>query len=253
MAFMLVFAACKKDEDEDPDKLNPTADVKGLVIEWTSITCGICGSTGGPLLTQYATDGPNGAMIALHVNSSDAMKIENDVYFAFAEDRPSGGGIPSFWVGDTKTTTQDVNAVKDQVKQNAVAGIDMKYDIEGSTMTVETLTKFFSQADGDYHLSVYLLENGIDGSSNAPTGYVQAGTTNSYPNDDYKHNFVYRKAASNVMGELIVSNPAADKEVSKTYTISIDAEWNDVFPVAVLWKHDPNATIKYSYVNSFRL
>jgi hypothetical protein len=160
MAFMLVFSGCKKDEETDePEKLSPTADVKGFAIEWTSITCSICGSKGGPLLNQYAKDAPHGAIIALHVNTPDSMKIENDVHWGFAEDRPSGGGIPSFWVGDTKTTTQDDNAVKDQINSgNAVAGVDMKYKTSGSTMTVETLTKFFAQADGDYYLSVYVLE-----------------------------------------------------------------------------------------------
>jgi hypothetical protein len=54
------------------------------------------------------------------------------------------------------------------------------------------------------------------------------------------------------MGELISTDPAKNSEVEKNYTINLNPSWGDVFPVVVIYKHDPNATIKYSYVNSYR-
>jgi len=256
MALLLVFAACNKDDEEevDPNALNPTAAQKGFSIEYTSTTCSICGSKGGPLIFKYSKDAPNSVVIALHVNGTSDPMANNALSYGFSGDRPSGGGIPSFWVGDLKTSTNDDNAMLDLVAEgNAVAGVDVKYEISGATMTIETLTKFFAAGSGDYYLSVYVLENGIDGSSTAPTGYVQPGASYSYPNDDYKHNFVIRAcSAGDVMGELLTSSAAKDAEFTKKYTIAIDPTWKNTYAVAVIWKYDANATIKYSYVNAMR-
>ena len=255
VAFMLVFAACKKDKtgEEDPDALAPTAAQKGFSIEYTSTTCGICGNQGFTLSHQFAKDAPQGVMITLHVNSNSDKMANNTLSYGFNDDRPVQGGIPKFYVGDKKILPSETNAMKDLISQgDAVAGIDIKYEKDGSNMKVETLTKFFKAATGDYYLSVYILEDGIDGSSKAPQGYVQAGGKYSHPNDDYKHDFVIRASSmnNNVMGEKIVSNPAQDAEISKSYTIPLDASWKDVYAVAVLWKYDASGNIKYKYVNS---
>lgn len=258
-AFALIASGCSKDEEEEPDPvqaLNPTAAQKGFCIEYTSTTCSICGSKGGPLLHKYSEDAPNSVVIALHVNGNSDPMANNQLSYGFSNDRPSGGGIPSFWVGDLKTSYSDQDAMNTLVASgNAIAGVDLKYNVEGGNMKVETLTKFFGTGTGDYNLSVYVLEDGIDGSSTAPAGYVQPGTSSSYPNDDYKHNFVIRAASMNnsVMGEKIITNPASGKEISNTYSIPLDPSWSsNVYAVAVIWKYDPNGTLEYSYVNAMR-
>jgi hypothetical protein len=258
LAFVLVASACKKDEEEetDPNALNPTETQKGFAIEYTSTTCSLCGHYGGPTLHQFAKDASHGVVIALHVNGNSDPMANNTLSYGFSNDRPSGGGIPSFWIADKKADMKDQGAMKVYLDANktAIAGIDIKYTKEGNKMKVETLTKFFAAGTGDYYLSVYILEDGIDGSSNAPQGYVQPGVSQSYPNDDYKHDFVMRAASNNnSMGELLVSNPAKDKEISKSYTIALDPSWNKkLYAVAVIWKFDMNGTIQYSYVNSIR-
>ncbi|MFW6224119.1 MAG: Omp28-related outer membrane protein, partial [Bacteroidota bacterium] len=120
--------------------------------------------------------------------------------------------------------------------------------IEGNTMSIRTRTKFFQPGQGDYHLSVFVLEDGIDGSDGAPQGYEQTGGGN-----DYTHNCVWRASAtSEIMGELIATDPAADSKVNKNYTVQLDPKWKDVYPVAVIWKHDDQASVKFKYVNSIR-
>ena len=255
-AFLMIFSACKKDEQtEDPDALAPTAAQKGFCIEYTSTTCGICGNQGFILSHQFASDAPNGVVMTLHVNSNSDKMANNTLSYGFNDDRPVEGGIPKFYVGDNKISLSETNAMKDLIAQgDAVAGIDIKYEKDGTNMKVETLTKFFSAAAGEYYLSVYILEDGIDGSSSAPQGYVQAGGTYSHPNDDYKHDFVIRASSmnNNVMGEKIATSPTKDQEISKSYTIPLDASWKDVYAVAVLWHYVPSATVKYQYVNSIR-
>ena len=254
LAFVLVSVACQKLERKNPEdpsaakeELQPTAKQKGFCIEWTSITCSICGHSGGPLIHKFQADAPNSVNIALHVNQSDKMKIENNIYFGFNDDRPSGGGIPSFWVADEKITTGDRNKMKDLIVGNAIAGIDYKYEKSGNKFTVTTKTKFFSTGTGEYTMSVFLLEDGLDGSSNAPTGYKQAGG-----GAGYVHDYIMRKALGNVMGDVIATNPASGKVIDKTFTIESNADWKDVYPVVVLWKHDASATIKYAYINAMR-
>lgn len=257
VAFVLFAAACNKEDEnnQDPEALAPTAAQKGFSIEYTSTTCGICGGQGEPLIHKFAKDAPNGVMIALHVNASSDSMADNSLWWDFNDDRPCGSGIPSFWVGDDHITLSDQDAVKNQLaKGDAIAGIDIRYSKDGNNMKVETLTKFFAAGTGDYYLSVYILEDGIDGSSKAPAGYKQAGASYSHPNDDYKHDYVMRAASgNNIKGEKLVSNPAAGKEISKSYTIPLKSNWKQkLYAVAVLWKYNPGGNTEYTYVNSIR-
>lgn len=248
--FGLFFTSCKKDDGTtNANALSPTQTQNGFAINYTATWCGYCGDWGAPLIHDYADAAPNGAVLTAHA-SGDPMYNEN-LYNTFTADRPTGGGIPSFYVGNVKTT--DGGAMATLLAQAAVAGVDYTYSVEGTTMTVDTKTKFFSAATGNYYLSVLVLEDGIDGRSTAGQ-YAQNGTTNSYPNDDYHHDFVMRKSSvtGNAYGEQIVQNPTADQEVDKSYTITLDATWNNPYPVCIIWKFDPAATPQYQFVNSLK-
>ncbi len=253
LAFVLIASACKKDDEGDDDTgssaLAPTATQNGFAINYTATWCGYCGDWGAPLIHKYATDGPSGAVLTAHA-SNDPM--HNSLYASFTADRKTGGGIPAFWVGDTKTTGS--SAMTSLIGSgSAAAGVDYSYEISGTTMTIKTKTKFFSPVSGEYYLSVLVLEDGILGNSTAGQ-YKQSGTTNSYPNDDYHHDFVLRKSSisGQAYGELIASSPASDSEVEKTYTITLDASWKNPYPVAIIWQHQSGQTPAYKFVNSLK-
>ncbi len=246
-AFLLVFAACNKDEEEEA-QLAPTSTQNGFAINYTATWCGHCGNWGAPLIHDYATAAPNGAVLTAH-GSNDPMT--NSYYGGFTADRTTGGGIPSFWVGDVKTTS--ATAMTDLLTKGAEAGVDYSYSISGTSMTVKTKTKFFSPTAGAYYISVLVLEDGINGNSTSGQ-YKQSGTSNSYPNDDYKHDFVLRTAATaGSYGELISTNPADAAEVTKDYTITIDAAWVNPYPVVIIWRYDATAQApQYKFVNSLK-
>jgi len=252
LAFILVATACKKDDEENQDgtsNLSPTAKQKGFAINYTATWCGHCGNWGAPLIHDYAKDAPNGVTICAHAGGDP---MNNPLYNSFRADRTTGGGIPSFWVGDQKTT--DKNAMKTLLASgDAVAGVDYSYSKEGGVMTVKVKVKFFASGSGDFYLSVLVLEDGIDGSSSAGQ-YKQSGTSTSYPNDDYKHDFVLRASSvsGNAYGELIASNPAKDKEFTKEYKISIDNSWKNVYPVAIIWKKESGNAPEYKFVNALK-
>ena len=251
LALGLAFTACNKDEEEENDDsgLNPTATQNGFAINYTATWCGHCGNWGAPLIHDYATDAPNGAVICSHAGGDP---MNNPLYDSFKADRTTGGGIPSFWVGDQKTTNS--SAMKNLLNQAAEAGVDYKYTISGTTMTVDTRVKFFQAAQGQYYLSVLVLEDGINGNSQAGQ-YTQSGTSQSYPNDDYHHDFVLRASASgnNAYGTMIVENPTADQKIDKSYTITLDASWVNPYAVCIIWKLDPaTGAPQYKFVNSLK-
>lgn len=252
IALAFSFTACDDDDDNNSNSgLNPKQEQWAFAINYTATWCGHCGDWGAPLIHDMNAEGKTLAICA-H-GSNDPMN--NPLYSNFQTDRPSGGGIPSFWVGDTKSgSSSGISDVQNLKAQTATAGIDMNYGISGGNATVQLAVKFFEAGTGDYYLSVYVLEDGIDGSSSAGS-YKQSGTSSSYPNDDYEHNFVLRASnvADQAYGELIISDPASGKTVTKNYDIPVDASWDqDVYVGAILWKKDGSGSPQYKFVNAYK-
>jgi len=244
LALAIVSVACNKDDDDDDDNkssLSPKQEQYGFAINYTAKWCGPCGSWGVPLIHDYATAAPNGAVICAHA-SGDPMHNAT-LYTAFTADRTTGGGIPSFWIGDTKTTNG--SAMAGLLATAAEAGVDLSFEVSGSDMNIKTKTEFFGAGTGDYYLSVLVLEDGIDGGPGSGA-YEQNGG-----GAGLLHDFVLRAAAGNIAyGELITSNPSSGKTVEKDYTIPLDASWIDVYPVAIIWNYDSSGNPKYMFVNS---
>ena len=245
LAFVLVASACKKKAEEDTNKLDPTATQKGFAVEYTATWCGPCGNWGAPRMHKYGHDAPHGALITAHA-SGDPMHNAS-LYASFSSDRPTGGGIPSFWVGNAVGNGD--NDMKTLLASgNADAGIDLSYEKDGNKMTVKTMTKFFSPGAGDYYLSVLICEDGIDGSASSGA-YKQNGTSDA----EYKHEYVLRSSSvdGNVYGVLISSNPSDGSTVEKDYTFTLDASWKNVYPVAIVWRKEASSPA-YKYINAYK-
>ncbi len=261
LALIFTFASCTKDDDDTIDDNNdnnndgntstlaPTATQNGFAINYTATWCTYCGKWGAELIHDYSDGAPNGAIIAGHAGGDP---MTNSLYASFTNDRTTGGGIPSFWVGDSKTTAS--GAMSSLIAGgDAAAGVDYTYEVSGNTMTIKTKTKFFSALSGDIFLSVLVLEDGINGNSTAGQ-YVQGGVATSYPNDDYKHDYVLRESSvdGEAYGEKISSSPASGASVEKTYTITLDPSWNNPYPVAIVWQFAAGNAPEYKYINSLK-
>ena len=232
-------------------KLIPQNIQNGFAIQYTATWDQFSGSWGATLLYKYVADAPHGAIISAHL-SGDPMKSQLSNSFVY--DRNHGGGIPSFYVGDIKVNSNHPNAMSDLINTSTDCGIDYQYVVSVDSMYVYTKTKFFSSSQGDYYLSVLVLEDNIDGSSNAPTGYIQAGTSTTYPNDDYLHNFVLRASSlkDSAYGELIVQNPSQNMEINKKYVIKIDNSWVNPYAVCIIWKYIVGTKPEYHYINALK-
>jgi hypothetical protein len=249
----LILGGCKKDDTDDDnpsDTFQPKQEQWGFAVNYTATWCGPCGNWGAPLIQSLSE--VNRIVAITNHASGDPMHVAT-LYTTMTADRTTGGGIPSFWVGDEKVTTSNaVSKANELINKPATTGIILKHKREGANMVIETRTKFFSAAQGDYYLSVYVLESGIPGDA-AAGNYKQNGATDPA----YKHKFVLRAAntPNNAYGELIVSNPEANKVVDKNFTIAINASWNkEVYACAILWKYDASAAVpKYKFVNAFQV
>jgi hypothetical protein len=245
----IALLSCNKKDDSPDDitsSLNPLPEQWGLVINYTAKWCGPCGSWGSPRLHEMAG---MGKVVAV-TNHASGDPMYNPVLFnSMDADRPAGSGIPSFWVGDIKSS--DPVSMTQLLGKTPVAGIDMKINRNGDEFSIKAKVKFFNEGVGDFYLSFWMLESGIDGSPSAGS-YAQAG--NSEP--DYTHDFVIRKAhGPDIWGENILADPVSGTVFDKNLTMTIDPSWtNHVYVVACLWNYQSQSTIpKYKFINGFVL
>ena len=236
----ITFSACKKDEEA---KLEPKQEQFAFAINYTATWCPPCGSSGAPRIKEWGAM-PNVIAITAHAGRDP---MTNNLYGSFAQDREIGTGIPSFWVGDTKTSS--TNSVENLLAKVPSAAVALNYSVSDNKMTVNTKTAFYNANEGSYYLSVLVLESDIDGSEDAGN-YSQAGTSDA----NYKHDFVLRASSveNKAYGELLIENPMENESVEKSYTIELEEGWKNVNAIALLWKYDETSSPKYSFVNGVK-
>lgn len=242
--------ACKKEKNENSDG---SYQQWALALNYTATWCSYCGSWGAPLMHDlYKYE--NVVCISVHTNGDP---MYNDLYPDFNDDRETGGGIPAFWIGDKKTdNVPESHQVTKQLKeQDPVAGLHIESNRTDSILIVKITIVFNYNLDGEFYLSTYLLEDGIDGSSMAG-GYNQSGTSASYPEDDYKHDYVLRASSNmaNAYGEKIAESPSSNQTITNEFLFTIQKDWNQkVYPVAVLWKYNTSGSKPYyQYINAIK-
>lgn len=258
LAVTLSFSACKKDEilpvDNTPvEELNPQQIQYGFVLNQTATWCGSCGGWGAPLLHQLAALN-SAKIVSVAAHSSNDPMNNSSLYSSVSADRKTGGGIPSFWVGDDKVSSSDaVSKMNTLTAKTPIAGMDMKTTKNSDNFSVKSKVKFFAAGQGDYFLSFFILEDGINGNSSAGN-YAQEGTSNA----NFKHDFVLRAShTSNFYGEKIATNPAANFVFDKEFTFNSNASWtNTVYVGAAIWHYNPNGDPgnfipRYEFVNGF--
>lgn len=253
MALLLfsLFACSKKDQEivESIDFFDQWA----LVINYTAASCYNCGAWGAPLVHDLEKL-DNVVAICAH-SLSDPMYTP--IMLSFKKDRESGGEIPVFWVGDVKTLDEENtrNAVNSIKTKHPAAGLEISHNIIDTIMNVSVKTTFSVSCKGVFYLSVFLLEDGIDGSYSSGL-YRQIGTLHSYPNDDFTHDFVLRNASTGheAYGEKIIEQPGKDQVIFNEYSFTINAyPKENIYPVAVLWEYNPVvAKPHYKFINTVK-
>lgn len=220
---------------------------QGLVVEkkqrsvlwyWTATWCGPCGSTGSPLFKTMLEDNVDNDMIAIDLHSSNSSRLVPG-YIDPADNQPKvalemagqlaqqirpNGYIPLFTLnnefqGNSSVQTTSVNSkITAHNSNDPVLGVAAKATADGNTITVETRTKFFEDAPGDYYISVLLLEKDV----------VATQRVGGADDPNFGHKQVVR--ASVIDGEMhtqkgisvntIASDASADAVIDGEYTLN---------------------------------
>ncbi len=185
----LVVVSCVDPVDPDPepeptpwDDLTPGTTQWGLVINYTADWCVYCGQWGVELLDNCVA---LNHVVGIVVKADGDPNYNATIYNGFYNDRTTGGGIPAFWMGDTKSTNQ--GTLSTLMTRIPKAGVAMKHQIVGDSMIVYTsINTLTGYTPGEYYLAVVVQEDGLQ--------YPQTGISDP----DFKHNFVSRKAYNNM-------------------------------------------------------
>lgn len=110
------------------------------------------------------------------------------------------------------STNDALGYINPLINNNPYVGISGESTVNGRS--IEITANVQATTAGDYYLTVMLLESGII--------YEQAG----YNGGNYVHNHALRETLSEVISGDALGSLSAGQEVTKTYTLEADSEYN---------------------------
>ncbi len=216
------------------DDLAPTNTQWGLVINYTANWCGPCGSWGVPLMKRCVE---KGNVVGVGVKASGDPQYNAPIYSAYIADRTTGGSIPAFWMGDTKTESE--SALTTLMNRTPKAGVAMKHELTEDSIIVYSVVETFDTFDpeGEYYLATVVQEDGLK--------YSQAGVTD--PN--YRHNYVTRAAFDGKPYGVPVTLKTGKNNFR--YAIAIETKWDvaNIYAHVVLYKKEGTTKPVYKFIN----
>ncbi|MFI5172051.1 MAG: Omp28-related outer membrane protein [Chitinophagales bacterium] len=221
-----------------------------LVNPKTATWCEPCGEWGVESTElMFGENMDKAVFIELHNSDDMSNTFDTEILSNF----PYAAYTPAWYVdGHDATYHTDLGQVIVYTESNVKDAVDSTYAIPpvvnsnfdftlvGDLLTVNTTTKFFQSADGDYYLAMYVVEDDVDED--------QDGAAASY-----RHDFTLRTGmtASETYGELISSGAVASgAEFTKTYSVTLDAEWipSHIWLAAVIWQ---KVGSDFIYINAY--
>jgi thiol-disulfide isomerase/thioredoxin len=235
---LLVFAGCEDESDDFEVSQVPSEFTKKVLIEeFTGTWCGYCPD--GAHIVESIIDDNDGRVVGVSLHSGDAMEIAHTNYLETTYQNPEyPSGYPSGMVdrvsvnGSTRLNRGYWEYVaNDQLLETAVCGLAIISEVNGQNATVEVHAGFNSTVNGDYRLSVYLIEDGVTGTG---YGYDQRNSYNTVPENPfnnlgdpivgYEHNHTLRAVLSESLGDAISpSSLVSGGEHIETYTVDLSS------------------------------
>ena len=215
-----------------------------LVTKVTATWCTNCGSWGWDLFEGLVEDNKDKALlVAAHPSGGLVSPAGSSFSSNF-----NAIGQPKFYLNneDQRPTRNSVAAkrteigglIDDMRSQSPVANVGFIANMADGKITVRTKTKFFEAAQGEYYLSLYILENN-----------VVASQTSRGSNAVHKE-ILRTSFDSDVFGQQLttMSDISADMEFTNMHEIDVNLAWNtaNLTLAGMIWKKE-GAT--YQYVN----
>jgi len=224
---LLVFGGCEDEPDElDVSKVPSTFTKKVLIEEFTGAWCPHC-PVGADRVENLINDN-NGRVVGVSLHYGDAMEIAHTNYLmatyqitGFPSGMADRVSLDGLWNSDESN----------QLLETAVCGLAIISEVNGQNATVEVHAGFNSTLNGDYRVTVYLIEDGVTGTG---SGYDQSNYYNEVaespfynlgnPIEGYEHNHTLRAVLSESLGNPISpSSLVSDGEHIETYTVDLSS------------------------------
>ncbi len=240
LSFLLLIGTLSAQEISIPEQQ------RSLVMKHTATWCPPCGATAWDVFEALVNDYEQEAVfLQVHISGSSLFYSENASDLLDNCDRSFFQ--PEFFhntirIGSGSGSTQaDMAALVEaqgQAAPVAQTGIRFTYDPGSRQLDVQTNTRFFSAAEGNYYLSLFLAYREVDGfQENRGQGQ--------------RHKHVLKKAlTSDTFGELLLSGnieAGTEKGFNLTTTLPDDMDIATSEITAVLWKSNEEGA--YDFVN----
>lgn len=202
-----------------------------IITKVTATWCPNCGTgawdTNKDLIDNYRADG-----VFLSAHESTSSNLYTTTARDFAANLPQSIGQPLFYLNRTRhnngtvasAVTEHLTQIKDQTPV-ANAGVEMQ--LEGAKISVKARVKFFQPADGEYYLSLFVIEDEVIANQ------ASRGNNVSHPK------VLRGRLTPTTFGNLIVDGAV---EADQTFDFRVDSALNGDWDVeklevaAVIWK-----------------
>jgi len=220
---------------------------KTLVTKITATWCPNCGTWGWDYFEHVIEDNNDKAIFVGAHHDGD---LESAAGIAF-KDNFNAPYQPFFYAGNKDLNVTNNNTVakrtemQDIINANAanapVANVGFSASLTNGFLTVDTKTKFFQEATGDYYLGLYILEDGV----------INNQASNSAMSS---HPFVIRTAITNdIFGDALMNGTiAADTEYDGSFSLQLNPNWTEenVIVAGIIWEKDNDGVYQFVNINS---
>jgi len=219
---------------------------KSLITKITATWCPPCGGWGWDLFHNLVDDNSDKALAIANHYSGD---LANNTAESIA-DNLGASSQPRFYLGNLdQNATSGTAAAKRMEVQNAVdanyllapvvnAGIEAILD--GSELTVNTKTHFFQDAEGEFYINAYIVEDGV----------VNFQATQGA--DAIHENVLRTGIHSDFFGEPIIDGAVTSgTEFSHTFVTNLNTSWelSNLTVAIMIWQKN-NTTGTYTFINT---
>ena len=215
---------------------------KVVITKIAATWCPPCGGTAWDNF-DVINDTYAGKAVMLTAHPSRSSKLHSPEAIDFSNNLPQAFGQPLFYLNRSKYTTNNIiqnteTAVSDAGNASPMANTGILATIKDNTLTVDAKVKFFQEGDGEYYLSLLVIEDGVI--------EEQAARGN-----DAVHKRVLRTSLmGGAFGQEIANGAiATDTEFKFSDSKELATDWNteNLEVAAIIWQKVNGA---YEFVNA---
>lgn len=226
---------------------------KTIIVKTAADWCGPCGDFGWTRTQELIDQEKNAITLAVH---STSINTDLNVVPSFATDMEANvdvplSGVPNFVVSRKNMGTSSTADIRQHVASvtagTATVNTGFIATWKGDSLIVNTRTKFFSTATGEYYIAIYAYEDSV-------VAYQE-----NIGNNAVHHNIFRLPNGATTWGtKLTGSSFTAASQQDITFRFTVPSNWkkNKMTVFAVIWKKTgstydvANANLQKSYPTS---